>query len=66
MAKEAAPPPAAAPAAEAMDNPEALRLIIAAIALHGILSNRDVTAESHANVARDALGLADALIKHAE
>jgi hypothetical protein len=44
---------------------DALRLIVAAIALHGILTSRDVAAvaaESHANIARDALGLADALI----
>jgi hypothetical protein len=48
--------------------PDALRLIVAAIALHGILTSRDVAdvaAESHANIARDALGLADALIAQA-
>jgi hypothetical protein len=47
-------------------DPQTLRVIVAAIALHAILTTRDISDDSHANVARDALGLADALIAHTQ
>lgn len=42
--------------------PEGLRLIAAAICAHAILLKADTEGESHANIAREALGVADAII----
>lgn len=43
---------------------EGLRLIAAAICAQAILADRIEKGESHANIAREALGVADALLIH--
>jgi hypothetical protein len=52
--------------AEVFFAPLTPRTLFAAVALHAILTTRDTSEESHANIARDALGLADALIAQAQ